>query len=374
MKEKREPEPKGHRTFDQRQPKHGPSLLHVPFSPSRHRCAHVHLWRGLSMPHVIHVGPCNSPGGMRTVMRTLVQHPPEGWTASLLASHAPGRMAMVRAARKAARSLRSLTDAEPVVVHLHAASDWSLRRKLRLAAVCRHPVVLHLHSGDTARWLRTNPKRAARIRAAIEAHVDVVVALSDAWKEALEPLLGSVCAVPNPVDPQHRPRDEVSRQGHRLLVMGRDAPVKRRGFALEVASAVRQQRPSVHLHMTGGEAEEGQGWTRHGWLSEPERLALLQRSDALLLPSRFEGQPLAALEALACGVPVVADGDLVGLPDTVVRPSEATVEAWATAVQATLDDRPSPDVLVASVADHAVDRIAGHWRDVYTTAQRKHSG
>lgn len=374
MKEKGQPKPKGHRTFDQGQPKHGTSLLDVPFSPSCHRCAHVRLSRGLCMPHVIHVGPCDSPGGMRTVMRTLVDHPPEGWTASLLASHAPGRIGMLQAARIASRTLRRLGEKEATVVHLHAASDWSLRRKLRLAAVCRHPVVLHLHSGDTARWLQAKAGRAARVRAAIEAHVDVVVVLDEAWKRVLEPLIGSVVVVSNPVNPAHRPAEAGRTSGGHLLIMGRDAPVKRRGFAMEVLSSVRQRRTKVHLHMTGGVPEEGDGWTRHGWLSESERLALLQRTDALLLPSRFEGQPLAALEALACGVPVVADGDLVGLPDTVVRPIEATVEAWSTAVLSTLDAPPEPLHLAASVAHHAVEVIASCWSDVYQEVEGKRSG
>ena len=42
------------------------------------------------MRRVLHVGPCDTPGGMATVMHTLAEFPPEGWEAELLASHAPG--------------------------------------------------------------------------------------------------------------------------------------------------------------------------------------------------------------------------------------------------------------------------------------------
>ena len=320
------------------------------------------------MPHVIHVGPCDSPGGIRTVMRTLAEHPPEGWTASLLASHAPTRIGMLRAARQSTRELRTLPDDAKTLVHLHAASDWSLRRKLRLAAACKVPVVLHLHSGDTARWLRSSTKRAGRIRSAIQRHVDAVVVLDTAWKDVLEPMTGQVEVVPNPVHPMHRPAEEGRQESERLLVMGRDAAVKRRDFALDVLASVRQRRPSVHLHLTGGQPLEGDGWTRHGWLSEAERLALLHNSSAVLLPSRFEGQPLAALEALACGVPVIADADLVGLPETVVRPTGATVEAWTTAVLETLSAPADTAVLSASVAQHAVERVASRWTEVYAMA------
>ena len=328
--------------------------------------ANFRMARG--MPHVIHVGPCGSPGGIRTVMRTLAEHPPEGWTASLLASHAPTRFGMLRAARQAIRELRKLPDDANTLVHLHAASDWSLRRKLRLAAACKAPVVLHLHSGDTARWLQASPSRAERIRSAIQRHVDAVVVLDSAWKDVLEPMIGAVGVVPNPVHPMHRPAKDRQQEGERLLVMGRDAAVKRRDFALDVLASVREQRPSAHLHLTGGQPQEGDGWTRHGWLSEAERLALLHNSSALLLPSRFEGQPLAVLEALACGVPVIADADLVGLPETVVRPSEATVEAWTQAVLETLSAPADTAVLSASVAYHAVEHVASRWTQVYTAA------
>ena len=43
----------------------------------------------------------------------------------------------------------------------------------------------------------------------------------------------------------------------------------------------------------------------HGELSKEEVRALLWQSDALVLPSRSEAQPLVLLEALATGIPVV---------------------------------------------------------------------
>ena len=95
---------------------------------------------------------------------------------------------------------------------------------------------------------------------------------------------------------------------------------------------------------------------------------MLHNSSALLLPSRFEGQPLAALEALACGTPVIADADLVGLPETVVRPSGATVEAWRQAVIETLSAPVDTAVLSASVAHHAVEHVASRWTQVYALA------
>ena len=298
-------------------------------------------------------------------MRTLATAPPKGWQPTLLASHGPNHATTLLRSRRVLRQVRC--SPPRTLVHLHAASDWSLRRKLSLArSAGPRPVVLHLHSGNTATWLGASAARAARVRAAVDAHVDVIVVLDEAWRARLEPFLGPVEVVVNPVDPIHVPKAPL--HGANLLVMGRDAPVKRRAFALDVLEQVRRRRPDAHLHLTGGNAKDGEGWTRHGWLADTERLRLLQSTDLLLLPSRFEGQPLAALEALACGVPVLASEGLVGLPSTVARPEQDTVDGWASAVLQMLQDRPSQEELVSSVAMHAVEAVAARWAEIYALA------
>ena len=112
------------------------------------------------MPKVLHIGPCDSPGGMANVMRILAEHPPEGWDAELLASHVVGSpWAKWRAYRKARATLKGMLsnpEHRPDVVHLHTAADWSWWRKRRFALLAHASgckVVVHIHSGKFDTWL-----------------------------------------------------------------------------------------------------------------------------------------------------------------------------------------------------------------------------
>ena len=42
---------------------------------------------------------------------------------------------------------------------------------------------------------------------------------------------------------------------------------------------------------------------------------------------------MVALEALACGTPVLASNALHSLPDTIHRPDEESVESWADSIE-----------------------------------------
>lgn len=80
-----------------------------------------------------------------------------------------------------------------------------------------------------------------------------------------------------------------------------------------------------------------------GSLRRQQALAQLARSDALLVPSRWEGLPLAPLEAMAIGVPVVASR-VGGIPEVIadgetgilVAPGDA--QGFAAAVGRLADD------------------------------------
>lgn len=99
------------------------------------------------------------------------------------------------------------------------------------------------------------------------------------------------------------------------------------------------------LHTTGGLRGTGRKHTcghvekQHGYLPKTEDMIKLYRScDALLFPSRLEGFGLAALEAQACGLPVIAtDGsafpEVVANKTTGILCPKDNITAFVTAIR-----------------------------------------
>lgn len=188
--------------------------------------------------------------------------------------------------------------------------------------------------------------------------------------------------------------------GAELLFVGRLQPLKGPDVAVRTLAAVRRELPEARLRIVGGVSGTGRGTTGPTQLLELARqlgvaeavtiedavdqAALAERyraADLLLAPSRSETFGLAALEAQACGTPVVA-AEVPGL--------EAVVGAGGTLVAGHDPDRHAAAALPyltdaqrwrsasrAGVAaakaaswEHTVDRLVAAYEDVLDTHDR----
>ncbi len=133
-----------------------------------------------------------------------------------------------------------------------------------------------------------------------------------------------------------RPENPYSPPGEKVLMhISNFRPVKRVQDCIHILESVRKDAPA-HLLMVGDGPERGPaeslarelGLERHvtflGKQNHIERL--LPLADVLLLPSQLESFGLAALEAMACGVPSVATR-VGGVPELITDGRDGYLEA-----------------------------------------------
>lgn len=232
---------------------------------------------------------------------------------------------LARAAARIAANARRLA-----LLHVNMSGHGSAARKtvlINLAAALRIPMLVQLHGADFDAFYRGLPAPARAVLRRTLARADHVVVLGEHWRRfvieeiALPPGRVSVVAngVPAPT-PAPRPAGPP-----RLLFLGRLEP--RKGVAELIdalgAPALRARDWSATLAGDGdpapymAQAERlgiGARLSFPGWVG-PETVAqLLREAHLLLLPSHAEALPMAVIEALAHGVPVVTT-PVGALPD-----------------------------------------------------------
>jgi len=307
------------------------------------------------MRRVLHVGPCNTPGGMAKVIEILSQNPPTGWNTETLNSHSKGNIfAKLLAWRKAQSYLKNHAK-EFDIIHIHSAAGWSYRRKLSLSRIAlkqNTQVVFHIHSGQFDQFAKQRNNIGEELKS-----VNLVV-LSNYWQKKLQPIIGDCLVVENPVDPKIIIDDSIPRKAKQLLLLGRPDSVKGHSFAFDIAR--RLQEAGWELIATGTEHNEA-GIKGLGWITEQEKLRLLQESTAILIPSKFEGQPLVMLEALAAGCPVIASDKIPELPPCVTSATHEDLDEWVKAITGMpkLDSKDYVD-------SHSIVKINTNWQEFYS--------
>lgn len=288
------------------------------------------------------------PGARATKERT-----PWGCRVTLVGPEMPGtgyRLLLDRA-----EVLRRLEELEPDRVEVHDRT--TLRPVGRWAARRGVPSLVVSHE-RLDRWLRQwlsarlpLDRWADRSNMALAASFDQVVCTT-AWAEQEFFRIGvsRLRRVPLGVDldrfrPNDSARSELCSDGEALLVMaGRLSREKRPDLAVGAARELLRRKVRVRLLIAGDgplrssvrQLADGMPVELLGFVSDRPRLAqLLGAADVVVAPGPVETFGLAALEALACGSPVVANAHSA-LPEVLGeagRAAASTPRCFADAVQ-----------------------------------------
>jgi len=262
------------------------------------------------------------------------------------------------------------------VVHLHTevpeltcAVATVLSPGFRRRAILRtvHNCELWIDWGGIGRWVTGRLARGRAIavsQAAADADKAIVTRASRPRAEV----------VPNGVAPRPLGPPKANASPFRLLFAARFVPAKGPDLlpAILKAAHARTSRRDVEVTIAGtGPLEEdlrrGLAGVAPGWsiaiVPPIEQLgARLGEWDGVLMPSRFEGLGLLAIEAFLAGVPLVATDapglDEVIAPDYPLRAAVDDVQSLGALVAAVIDEPERAAAWVAPLRDEMIGRFS----------------
>lgn len=210
------------------------------------------------------------------------------------------------------------------VLHVNMATHGSVVRKaviIHLGALLKLPIILHLHGGDTKAFYRSLPLIAQRILARSMNRANRIIVLGEGFREFVVREIGieaqRVVVLPNAVFGPSKLMPRHSDHLCRILFVGKIEPEKGVAELLQAFTDQRVLELDWTAHLIGaGRVEEYRKRAKAlglagrveftGWQSEGAVRRWLTESDIYVLPSHFEGLPMALLEALAYGLAVIA--------------------------------------------------------------------
>jgi glycosyltransferase involved in cell wall biosynthesis len=229
-----------------------------------------------------------------------------------------------------------LSQQEVDIVHIHVSERGSAFRQAittTIAWLFRKPVIIHTHSAEFREFYAHLPQIVKTgLNWAFGKSTRFIV-LSQSWQKFYIDRLGlpaeSVVVLPNPVKLPRSIPERTNSDLVKLLFLGRIGDRKGAFDLIKAFAAMPPaQQQHTHLILAGdGEGERARylisdlnltaSITILDWVNEQQRDELLAQAHVFILPSYNEGLPMALLEAMSWGLPVITT-PVGGIPELVI--------------------------------------------------------
>lgn len=207
------------------------------------------------------------------------------------------------------------------IIHIHMSYGTSFYRKsiiILISKMYNKKVLIHMHGSEFKEFYfdRSNQKQKKYISNILN-KCDVMLALSEEWKETLSLIMdkNKVRILYNGVKMPCNYKENYD--GKNIIFLG--ALGKRKGIfdLIQAMSILVKKYPYLHLYIGGdGAMEEVRTMIERyqlsasvevlGWISGKKKTEYIMKSSLFILPSYNEGMPMAILEAMSYGLPVIS--------------------------------------------------------------------
>ncbi|MDR0686782.1 MAG: glycosyltransferase family 4 protein [Dysgonamonadaceae bacterium] len=274
------------------------------------------------------------------------------------------------------------------IVHIHPATIKSARRKyifFLLARLFRKRIIIQLHCGDQIQ------RQWSFIYRDMITKSDIVLVLSKSVKRTIENIIGEQNNIRVLYNPCPVIKNPPATKTTTVLFVGTILEHKGYHDLLRAFARIAAQYPDWKVTLAGqGEIKRGQILAKQlnintqvefsGWVEGETKEELFRTATIFCFPSYEEGFPMAVLEALAYGLPVITT-PVGGLPDILSDGRNAMIfnpgdiEHLATLLQQLIENESARASLSAESKKLArtvfsVDTIVAQLDEIYATVSQ----
>ena len=275
---------------------------------------------------VIGPSPKKSKGGMATVITEIKDDKElcQKYNIDIFESYIDGGLMIRTLYSIYAFLLFCLTRKGYDIYHIHMASRGSTFRKglyVHMAKKWGKKVIAHIHGAQYMEFYSEQSSKKQKRVIDILQSADMVIALSDDWKEKFEKTFGltNCVSLPNGVDTAEFANAVCDLEKNRNIFVFLGRLGERKG-AYDLVNAVEiavKQNKNLKLFMAGdGEIEKiksmisqkklGNNIEVVGWIDAKGKKELLKKAATVVLPSYNEGLPMSVLEGMASGKAIIS--------------------------------------------------------------------
>lgn len=230
--------------------------------------------------------------------------------------------------------LKVLLIDKPDIVHIHSSFGPSFYRKIPfiyMASFFNKPIINHIHGADFNKFYNGASKNKKRLIQKIYNKCSIIVVLSDEWKEKLKYVVeeSKIYIVQNySLAYEDVLLEKKNRSlNYQVLFLGEIGARKGCYDIPNVIKNVAEVIPNVKFILAGsGDIDELRKLSRKyeiednivfpGWVRGDKKDEILKQSDIFFLPSYNEGMPMAILDAMGYGLPIIST-NVGGIPKIV---------------------------------------------------------